>query len=258
MPAKYIIRLDDASEYMDFKKWTPFFEIFDHYGIRPIVAVIPLNMDPKLIHDYADMNFWEKVKNWQNKGYRIALHGCEHLYRTSKSGIIGMNKRSEFAGVALDQQKHLLRQGIQKFAEEGIAPEIFVAPAHSFDKNTLIALKEVTNIRIISDGFYIHPVRRLGLNWIPQQLWEPEIKSKGVWTICCHPEITEPSTFDKIHQFIKAHNNAFADPLTLRFGGRRPNDILYFQYRKNYFRIKNIYHAMRTRGSCPQTNLHSS
>lgn len=37
----------------------------------------------------------------------------------------------------------------------GIDPTVWIAPAHSFDKNTLIALKLETNIRIISDGFVL-------------------------------------------------------------------------------------------------------
>lgn len=245
MPAQYIIRLDDASEYMDFNKWNPYFELFDLYQIRPIIAVIPFNKDSKMIHDHPDGDFWNKVRLWQDKGYHIALHGYEHLYKTSESGIIGMNQRSEFAGIDFVKQKHMLADGVRKFREEGISPEIFVAPAHSFDYKTLSAIKEVTNIRFISDGFYIRPVHKSGLNWIPQQLWEPSEKSRGVWTICCHPEISQPET-DKIYRFVKEHPHSFPDPLKLKFSHALPDDILYFHYKKNYYKIRNLYYGLKS------------
>lgn len=246
MPAQYIIRLDDASEYMDYDKWNPYFEIFDRYHLNPIIAVIPYNKDPKLIHNHPDTSFWEKVRLWQKKGYRIALHGYEHLYQTADGGIIGMNNRSEFAGIDPVKQKDMLLQGIRKFKDEGIETEIFVAPAHSFDKKTLSAIKEVTKIQTISDGFFIHPVYRDGINWIPQQLWEPVEKSTGVWTICCHPEISQTAETDKLFHFIKEHFHLFTDPLSLHFEHARPDDILYFHYRKNYFKIRNLYYKLKS------------
>jgi predicted deacetylase len=211
-----------------------------------------------MVHDHPDEQFWDKARLWQQKGYRLALHGCSHVYANTNSGIIGMNKRSEFAGVALDQQKRMLTKGVRKFKEEGIVPEIFVAPAHSFDKNTLIALKDTTNIRIISDGFYMHPVHRFGLNWIPQQLWEPAKKSNGVWTVCCHPEISDHRGLEKIGQFINAHNSSFVDPLSLHFTKRKLNDRMYFLFRKNYFRIRDKYYALLKGGNAAQTNHQSS
>jgi uncharacterized circularly permuted ATP-grasp superfamily protein len=33
------------------------------------------------------------------------------------------------------------------------------------------------------DVFY----RRHGITWIPQQLWRPVVKSRGLWPICIHP-----------------------------------------------------------------------
>lgn len=88
MSPKYIIRLDDASEFMDYEKWDPFFIILDKFRIKPIIAVIPFNKDPEMTNKNNDLGFWSKVRLWQEKGYRIALHGYSHLYSNRNSGII--------------------------------------------------------------------------------------------------------------------------------------------------------------------------
>jgi hypothetical protein len=230
MAAKYIIRLDDASEYMDYNKWDPYFELFDKYRLNPIIAVIPFNKDPEMTGEAPDGRFWERVRSWQEKGYRIAMHGYQHLYANRNSGIIGLNKYSEFAGVPLSRQIEMLAEAGHKFKTENIKTEIFVAPAHSFDKNTLTALKQVTDIKCISDGFFLNPVRKNGLNWIPQQLWIPEEKPGGVWTICYHPETLSGSDVSLLDSFLSVHSHQFVDPLSLVFGKLKPGDVI-FAYR---------------------------
>ena len=46
----YLIRLDDASEYMDLDKWSRMEELLDKYNIKPIFGIIPDNQDPKLVY----------------------------------------------------------------------------------------------------------------------------------------------------------------------------------------------------------------
>lgn len=86
-----------------------------------------------------------------NKGWIIALHGYNHVYSTNEGGINPVNKRSEFAGISLEQQKKKIRSGVKIFRENGHDPQVFFAPSHTFDENTIKALKEESNIRIISD-----------------------------------------------------------------------------------------------------------
>ncbi len=235
MPAKYIIRLDDASEYMDYKKWNPYFDIFDEYDIKPIVAVIPCNKDPKMVNKNPDQQFWGKVRNWQKKGYHIALHGYEHLYSTNKSGIIGMNRRSEFAGVPFEKQKVMIEQGIKKFKEEGVETKIFVAPAHSFDKNTVRALKEINEIEYISDGYFLNPVYKDGIKWIPQQLGQSKIKNSGVWTMCYHPETLDKKHFNSLKSFIHKNHEQFISLNELNYKNWLSLIDFVFQY---YYMLK--------------------
>lgn len=240
MSAYYIIRLDDASEYMNYSKWISYFELFDKYKINPIIAVIPFNKDPKMINNNPDADFWNKVRDWQSKGYRVAMHGYEHVYTSNSGGIIGMNKRSEFAGVSLEEQVGMLSRSYQKFADEKIMPEIFVSPAHSFDKNTLKALKRVTNIKYISDGYYLNVIRKNEFIWIPQQLWEPKEKLKGVWTICIHPETSNLKDFEKVNSFIQQHSNDFADPLSLKACAISTADRLYWFQRRFKLKLRDL------------------
>ena len=60
--SQYILRLDDASDYMDVKKWQRMEELLDQYGIKPLVGVIPDNLDSSLTDTYEqDPEFWDKT-----------------------------------------------------------------------------------------------------------------------------------------------------------------------------------------------------
>lgn len=41
----YLFRLDDASEFMDTENWNKIERLFDMYDIKPLVGVIPNNLD---------------------------------------------------------------------------------------------------------------------------------------------------------------------------------------------------------------------
>ena len=119
--SQYILRMDDASDYMDVKKWQRMEELLDQYGIKPLVGVIPDNRDSSLTDTYEqDPEFWDKTARWKEKGWELALHGCYHKYTTKEGGINPVNKRSEFAGVPLDKQKEMIRHGVVVLKDHGI------------------------------------------------------------------------------------------------------------------------------------------
>jgi len=209
MNAKYIIRLDDACPTMNKDKWSKIEKILDKYNIKPIIAVIPNNKDTSMIVDEYDSTFWKKVKNWQKKGYYIALHGYEHLYVTQNSGLIPFNKQSEFAGLSFEEQSKKIKEGWEIFKKHDIKTNIWVAPSHTFDKNTLKALKQETSISIISDGIGLNPFIKNGFKWIPQQLWRFKNMPFGVWTICLHPNTMSDMDIKQMGNFIKENKNKF-------------------------------------------------
>lgn len=210
MNNKYLIRLDDACPTMDGDKWQRMFDILDRYGVRPMVGIIPHNEDPMQEIDAPDEEFWNKAKLWQKKGYAIALHGYDHCYISDK-GMEGLNplwSRSEFAGVPYDVQKQKIRDGFEILSSHGVKPKYFFAPSHTFDENTLKALKECTDIRIISDTIATKPYQKDDFIFLPQLGGHcTEMKISGVWTFCLHPSAMTDANFDATESFLKNHKH---------------------------------------------------
>ncbi len=208
----YLIRLDDACPTMDRAKWGRTEEILDHHGIRPMVGVIPHNEDPKQEIDPVDTEFWNKVHQWENKGWAIALHGYNHCY-SSDGGLRGLNpmwRRSEFAGLPLEEQRAKIRKGVAIMRENGINPQYFFAPSHTFDENTLNALLEESDIRIISDTIATKPYRYKDFIIIPQFGGQcREMKLSGVFTFCLHPSTMKDEAIEKTDIFLKTHKGMF-------------------------------------------------
>lgn len=206
---QYLIRLDDACPTMNAKKWYRMETILDKYGVRPMVGVIPANKDAKQKIDAEDTEFWTKVKNWKNKGWAIALHGYDHCF-ISDGGMLGLNplwERSEFAGVPLELQKEKICKGVEVCRANGIDPKYFFAPAHTYDENTLMALREKSNIRIISDTIATKPYRNGDFVFVPQMGGHcVEMKISGTWTFCLHPSVMTDSDFDATERFLTLHN----------------------------------------------------
>ena len=184
--ANYLIRFDDISPYMNWKIWTQIEVILDKYNIKPIVAIIPNCSDKGIMIDPYNHIFWEKVKDWELKGWSIALHGYEHKFVTDDPGIIGINKYSEFAGLSRSEQERKIKKALEIFRKNGCSiPSIWVAPAHSFDSITIDVLKKY-GIKCISDSFTLFPYKINSVFWIPQQLWKFKKLPFGLWTVCMH------------------------------------------------------------------------
>lgn len=229
MKNKYLIRLDDACPTMDHMKWNKIFNILDKYSVRPLVGIIPYNNDPKQKIYEPDVNFWEKAKMWEEKGYSIALHGYDHCFIMDK-GMNGINpvwSRSEFAGVSLEFQKEKIRNGLTIFRENGIEPKYFFAPAHTFDENTLNALREESKIRIISDTIATKPYRDKDFIFIPQLGGHcKEMKLPGIWTFCLHPSNMKEEDFVSTENFIKTHRKEIIGFDELDFSNLKDKDLL--------------------------------
>lgn len=62
---------------------------------------------------------------------------------------------------------------------------------------------------MISDGFARIPFRRGGATWIPQQLWGPVDKPKGLWTICVHANTASDADIAVLRAFLTVHADQF-------------------------------------------------
>lgn len=207
--SKYIMRLDDAAIKMDIEKWTRIEILLDKYNIKPLVGVIPDCKDPMMdIYD-EECAIWCKVDEWIGKGWTIALHGYQHIYCTNDGGINPVNVRSEFAGLALEEQKRKIREGVRIFRKHGIDPQVFFAPSHTFDKNTIEALKEESNIKIISDTVANKPYCQYGMLFVPQQSGRVRRLPFKIVTFCYHPNNMDNIQFDILERFLMKYKDKF-------------------------------------------------
>jgi len=144
----------------------------------------------------------------ESAGAVIGLHGYRHLCQSRRRSLLGLDRTSEFAGVPAGTQRIWISEGLRTLRAHGLNPRIWVAPRHGFDRNTLSALcaEEIT---LLSDGFARVPFRRGGVTWVPQQLWGPVDKPKGLWTICIHPHTASDADISTLRAFLSVHADQF-------------------------------------------------
>lgn len=210
MKKRYILRLDDIAENMDEEKYFLIINECIRLNIKPILGVIPKNKDKNLLkYAKVSFDFWDKIKSLQqiNK-FCIALHGYEHLYISNSSGCIGIKNQSEFAGLPLDTQIKKIQAGINIFKSYDIFTDIFMAPSHSYDNNTLKALKHC-NISKITDGLHIIPYTKQSILHIPQLFAYPRNIPFGLYTFCLHTNTMTENDINRIIKFLQSNSTDF-------------------------------------------------
>ena len=219
-PAQYLLRVDDLCPTVDAERWRRLAALIGEFGIQPILAVVPENRDPDLERCEPDPRFWEQMRAMEALGAAIGLHGYQHLCLSKSGGILGMARRTEFAGVLEAVQQEWIGKGLGVLRRHGLSPTIWVAPRHGLDAATIQALR-AWSITAISDGFARLPYTRAGMLWIPQQLWTGVEKPAGVWTICLHPNTMDEGEFAGLRGFLSAHASRFTsvDRVRAEFAG---------------------------------------
>ena len=160
--ATYLVRFDDICPTMNWEAWEQVENVLVTEGIKPMLAVVPDNRDENLEFGQENEHFWSKVLYWQKMGWSIAVHGYQHLYQTNDPGLVGLNKYSEFSGLSYELQSKKLQKALSIFESHDIKPNLWIAPAHSFDKVTVRVLSDL-GIEIISDGFFKGPVKYMNM-----------------------------------------------------------------------------------------------
>lgn len=209
--SRYIIRLDDACEKRDIEKWDRMESLLDKYGVKPLVGVIPYCEDTQMkVYSYDDF-FWERVHAWEKKGWSIAIHGYNHVYTTKCGGINPVNHKSEFAGESYEVQAEKIKKGVEIFREHQMEPEIFFAPSHTFDENTLLALKNESRIRVISDTVANDVYQKDGFTFVPQQSGSVRKLPFKTVTFCYHPNAMEDDSYRKLEEFLSKYREKFVN-----------------------------------------------
>jgi len=151
-------------------------------------------------------------------GAAIGLHGYHHRCASRGRSLVDLHRISEFAGVPAATQRAWIGEGIRILRGHDLDPNIWIAPRHGFDRNTLVALRE-ERILLLSDGFARVPFLQSGLTWIPQQLWAPVEKECGLWTVCVHPNTASDAEIAALRSFLAVYAAQFTslDRVLFRF-----------------------------------------
>jgi predicted deacetylase len=207
-PAQYLLRFDDFCPAMDWTNWQRFAPLIEEFGLKPILAVIPDNEDGVLNCRPPEAEFWKRMRALEQAGATIALHGFRHICVSQGRSLVPLHPWSEFAGMTEERQRRWIHEGLEILRGEGLNPTMFIAPRHGFDEATLRALK-AEGISLLSDGFARIPFKRGGVTWIPQQLWGPVEKERGVWAICIHSNTASEIEVVRLRDFLLRFSTQF-------------------------------------------------
>lgn len=207
---KYFFRLDDIAPNMNWNNFHDLAAIFKKYAIKPLLAVIPDNKDAELLKYFHNADFWDIISRLNQDGWIIAQHGYRHFYQTKNGGILNINKKGEFSGLNFEVQRQMINDGKGIIKEKVCKPKIFVAPAHSLDKNTIEALK-INEFDFISDGVALYPFKKWDIVWLPQILWRPRKFPFGLITVAFHPNTMTEKDFANLEKFIKKNKDKIGD-----------------------------------------------
>lgn len=205
MQFKYItFRMDDICPQMDMDKFMVYKLLFDEYGIKPLLGVVPDNQDDFLKLNDDDPDFWPKIKKLQEDGWTIAQHGYQHVYCSDAEGILTQRKLSEFAGLSYEDQVEKILAGKKILETHELHTDIFMAPGHSFDETTLRALKDC-GFKYVTDGKSSLPYMYYGLKFIPCRYGVP-LNLPGINTWCIHANTSTDKDLNRIIQSLKSKN----------------------------------------------------
>lgn len=214
---KIAIRMDDITPGMDWKKFLRFKGLCDRYGIKPLIGVVPSNMDENLNIDKPEnapaQDFWEYVRMLEKEGWCIAQHGVTHVYSNKNPGCFPLNRLSEFAGTGYEKQYESLKRGKEILSDHGIAAGLFMAPAHSFDRDTVRALRELGFVGL-TDGFGSFPYERWGMTFYPISHSRGSVLKNrgkaGYTTFVIHTNTMDESDFDMYARIFEEHRDRLA------------------------------------------------
>ncbi|MCM1086927.1 MAG: DUF2334 domain-containing protein [Muribaculaceae bacterium] len=229
MGRKIAVRMDDITPDMNWENFYFFQKLFEEAGITPLLGIVPDNRDEKLSCGESHKEFYAEMKKLEQAGYCFAMHGCHHVYTTKKGGLFPLNCQSEFAGVPLEEQKNMLQAGKERLRAQGIDTDIFMAPAHSYDNNTLRALKE-TGFCKVTDGFGKVPYTDRGLTFYPISflLRRSLTQKDGVTTMVIHANTVTEADKERYQRIFKEYREQLISyvelfkiqPVKRRLGGR--------------------------------------
>ncbi len=219
--ARYVIRIDDCHPRMHRENFERVRRLFARFGVRALAGVIPDCRHGALVRGEANGGFWRDMRELSRDGWTLALHGCTHEPLTADGGLLRTNRSSEFAGLTYERQRERLARGRAILEAHALETTVFMAPWHSFDWNTVRALRAL-GFDALTDGNGVAPYERGGLVWVPQQLGTPRSVPFGVWTFALHTDGMTEGHFRTLETFVRrsaAQIVPFEEARALRVAG---------------------------------------
>jgi predicted deacetylase len=144
------------------------------------------------------------IRDWDACGWTIAQHGYTHQCATRNRDLLAISEKTEFAGLPYDEQLASLRAGKDILTSQGVWQPVFMAPSHSFDQITLLALSDL-GFRYLTDGYGLYPYRMGKLTAVPQLFASPLNFGFGIYSICLHVNTMTKTQIAHITSFVHAH-----------------------------------------------------
>lgn len=210
-----LIRFDDICPTMDYSQFKKATDLLDKYNVHPLIGVIPECQDEELLIEEYHSDFWNYIKELEKKGYKIAMHGFNHVYDTKTRGNINCGFKSEFAGHSFIKQYEKIKKGKEILEFHNVYTDVFFAPSHSYDDNTLRALSKC-GFKYISDGYSKKIIRRYGIKCVPcRTTGVPKIKNKGNYTAVFHAHewvrSDKAHAYNELENLLKKYSNSIKD-----------------------------------------------
>jgi len=170
-----VFRNDDPSACSDVNHERRCADMFDRYGLRQTLGVIPLDCKGGY-HRHKDILHFVKLDEnprmveflreyVARSGSEIALHGYTH--KTNRLSRPWRREWFEFEGLDLDEQEAMIARATQILVETlGTRPCTFIAPWNRMDSNTVLACSR-QGYKIVSSGPFVPVVDgvvSLGMN----------------------------------------------------------------------------------------------
>ena len=163
----YLIRFDDINPRMNWIRFNQLKSIINKYNIKSILGVVPKCEDLSISNFPENKNYLNDLQKMKSEGDLIAQHGFTHINDSKNKGLYGNVIKSEFAGLDYSTQYERINKGKNILIKSQLWQPIFMAPFHSFDKTTILVLRNL-GFQFITDGFSRCPYEQNGIKFIPQ------------------------------------------------------------------------------------------
>lgn len=247
---KIAVRLDDITPDMDYEKFHKMKQLLDTCQVKPLIGVVPFNEDQNLMRNPKITDFADFLQGLVKEGYVVALHGYKHLYSSEKGGLFPLNHFSEYVGVPYETQDKMIKEGKAQLKDWGVETDIFMAPAHTYDKNTLKALK-ANGFRYVTDGFGRKPYNWKGLTFLPISVKQSDCykDKEGYTTLVFHTNTMHDKDFERYEKIFEQHKESFVS--YQQYLEQEPCNRSFFGHMWEYTMatMKHILVKIRTKGA---------